>query len=119
MLVREQIQNPAEKLLPSWGMLKADFPDSLVGISVIDEPEAMRSFLVVFDLKTKTRKTRHGVLLPGPSEPGLGIYEQLAKLTGENGRAAVTHKVSVIPNADFVTDPSLAYASHYYWENPA
>lgn len=115
--VRQQIQHSAEKLLPSWGLLRSDFPDELAGISVIDEPPSLRSFLVVFDLQTETRRTRHRVLLPGPSEPGLGIYGELARLTSEKGRAEVTHRVRVIPDADYLKDPELAFAAHHLWEN--
>jgi hypothetical protein len=115
--VRQQIQNSEQRLLPSWGLLKSDFPDDAVGMSVMDEPQSLRSFLVVFDLKTEARRTRHGVLLPGPSDPGLGIYDELARLISESGRAEINHRIRVIPSADYLKDPGLAFAAQYYWEN--
>jgi len=117
MPVRNQIQNSKERLLPSWGLLRADFPDSMVGISVIDSPEAFRSFLVVFDLKADAIHTRHGVVLPGPTEPGLSVYNKLARLMREKGHAQVTHTVRMIPGADYLTDSRAAFASHFYWED--
>jgi hypothetical protein len=114
--VRNQIQNSNEKLLPSWGLLRAEFPDSMVGVSIVRKPEALRSFLVVFDLRTDAEQARHGVLLPGPTEPGLRVYNELARLMREKGRAQVTHTVRMIPDGDYLTDSRAAFVSHFYWE---
>ena len=78
--VRHQIRDFSEKILPNWGILRADYPDSAVGISVIHEPEELQSFLIVFDLETETGRTRHGIVLPGPTKPGLDVYERIAEL---------------------------------------
>lgn len=113
--VRHQIQNSEEKVLPSWGLMHADFPDSMLGINVIDEPRVLRSFLVVFDLKADGSETRHGVILPGPTQPGFQVYRELATLTREQAHQQITLTVRTVPKEDYLSDPDDAFASHFYW----
>lgn len=115
--VRHQIQHPTEELLPSFGITRADFPDSTIGVSVIYEPVELQSFLVVFDLIIRDKKCRYGVLLPGPTEPGIGIYNRIAELQQREKRTPVEHKIHVIPEYDYLRDPNAAFASHDYWIN--
>jgi hypothetical protein len=117
MYVRHQIQSSAEKILPDWGILPVDFPDSAVGISVIAEPKELQSFLVVYDLKTKNRSTRHGVILPGPTKPGLDVYKQLADLRTAGEKSVVNLRYRVISKENYLEDPHATFASHYFWEN--
>jgi len=77
--VRHQIQNPSAKILPDWGIIRSDFPDAALGISIICEPKDLQSFLVIFDLKAEEQSVRYGVILPGPTNPGLKVYERIAE----------------------------------------
>ena len=78
--IRHQIMEPTEQVLPALGASsKTVFPDEALGINVICEPEELQSLLVVFDVTTQNRTTRHGVILPGPTQPGLDVYTWLAK----------------------------------------
>lgn len=113
-LIREQIQSPNEKIVEHWGISTRDYPDSMLGINIITEPKELQSFLIVFELKTPNRTTRHGVLLPGPTEPGLNIYQWLSNLP-ENRRNSEVSAIHV-PDSDYLQDPKLAFASHLFWK---
>lgn len=77
-LIREQIKNSHEKLLPHYGIFKdVQVPNDAIGVNLILKPYALRSFFVVFDLETELRKVRYGVVLPGPTAPGLSVYDFL------------------------------------------
>jgi len=114
--VRHQIQTPSEKLLPDFGVIKWDFPDSAVGIGVVYEPKELQSFLIVFDLNTQSEKVRYGVLLPGPTEPGLHVYEHIAELRQADNRLPIMHRIRMIPAGEYLQNPKLAYASLDYWK---
>lgn len=62
--VREQIKNPEQELIPCFGVLDIDIPDSTLGIHVIVAPKELRSFLVIFCLNNSNRITKHAVILP-------------------------------------------------------
>jgi hypothetical protein len=113
--VRHQMQEPEEEILPSWGILKGEFPDRSLGISIVREPIEMRSFLVVFELETDNRRTRHGVVLPGPSNPGTTVYHRVRQMQRHPGGTEVEHKLQVVSGADYLTDSRLAFASHAMW----
>jgi len=117
MRVRHQIQNPAEKTLADWGILQTEFPDSAVGISVICEPRDLQCFLVVFDLNTGVGRSRYGVVLPGPTQPGFSIYDRMAELKRVKSKVPIEHRIRVIPEEDYLQDPQLAFASHHYWND--
>lgn len=77
-IIRDQIKNPTEKMLNTWGIIRHNFPDSTLGINIIREPKELRAFFVVFDLLSSSNKSRIGVFLPGPGKPGLEIYNYLS-----------------------------------------
>jgi hypothetical protein len=112
--VRHQIQNPSARILPDWGIIRSGFPDSALGISIICEPKDLQSFLVVFDLKAEKQSVRYGVILPGPTNPGLTVYERIAEL--KKTKKPIQHRIRLIPQDNYLKDPKLAFASHYYWE---
>lgn len=65
----DQLANPDKEIIGPIRILQDNFPDDLLGASIIYEPRELRSVLVVFDLVGTTRN-RIGVLLPGPDEYG-------------------------------------------------
>lgn len=113
--VRQQIAKPQERILPDWGIIDASFPDDLVGVSVISDPRELRSFLVVFNLKTTARETRHGVILPGPTTPGPQVYWKIADLRKEN--VAIEHQAHVLPEDNYLDDPEDAFVLHTWWDH--
>ncbi len=113
-IIRKQIKNPKEKILPSFGGINADFSNSHSGIYIIDNPIKLRSYLVIFELKTINRTTKHGVILPGPSAPNLDIYN-LATKTKSNQKIQFT--ATPIPEQKYLQNPDLKFASTWYWNN--
>lgn len=109
--VREQIQKPNEQILPSLGLINDDFSKIMPGIYLVAEPREMRSFLVIFEL-TSNRTTKHGVMLPGPSEPGPSIYTLPERKSGSSG---IKYHAVRIPDWDYLKDQSLKFASMRFW----
>lgn len=82
--VRKQIQFPDRKIIEKIPVFNEDFPDEMLGVSIIVSPKKMRGIFVVFDLEI-TRKWRFGVLLPGPDDYGFKSYNYtIDKLLNEN-----------------------------------
>ena len=115
--VRQQIQSPADKLLPDWGIMPGTFPDEALGVSILYQPTELRGFLVVFDLQTAIRSTRYGILLPGPTSPSGCIYQNLADLRSNPEVKNITYSIHGLPNLDYLGNPELAFASHELWKN--
>jgi len=114
-LIREQIKKPNENILLSFGVINDDFSKSEPGIYIIVKPKELWSFLVIFELKTSNRTTKHGVILPGPSEPGLDIYklsQQKHKFAGES----VQYQAVQIPKRNYLHDHSLKFAPTILWD---
>jgi len=79
--IRNQIKKPELKIIPNIGVINAEFPDDYLGISIVKKPKDINSFLIVFKLKTVNGDHNYGVLLPGPSEPGVKIYKNLDRIS--------------------------------------
>jgi len=110
-MIRDQIKSPKKKLLKHWGIISSNFPNENLGVNLIYEPKELKSFLIVFDLKTRNRSIRYGVLLPGPTDPGIEIYNWL--MLPENQK--VNYCAKKIPDDDYLKKPELAFASSTYW----
>jgi hypothetical protein len=111
-LIREQINTPRKRILEHLAITKEDYPDEVLGINIITHPKELQSFLIVFDLKTSNRAKRYGVLLPGPSEPGLEIYKWLS--LPENQRR-FDFRYKHILDDEYLKKPELAFASDQIW----
>jgi hypothetical protein len=114
-LIRDQIQSPHKRKLEHWGIFTTDYSDDMLGINIITKPKELQSFLVVFELKTPIRTTRHGVLLPGSTAPGLNIYKWLSK-SYDNQKDEKINAVN-IPDGHYLQTPNLAFASHAFWND--
>jgi len=110
-LVREQIQKPNKEILPSLGLINDDLSKIMTGIYLVTEPREMQSFLVIFELASN-RTTKHGVMLPGPSEPGLAIYTLRQQEPGSSG---IKYHTVRIPDQDYLKNQSLKFASMGFW----
>jgi len=114
--VRSQFRQPEEVILPSWGIsLNQSLPDDVVGINIINSPSELRSFMVVFDLHSGSRRMRYSVLLPGPTAPGAKIYEYLSDQ--EPRDSGIPMKLTPIPtDYDYLSEPEAAFAFHEIWK---
>ena len=61
--VREQILNPEKEILPKVYWIKHEFPAEHEGINIITLPGELRSFLIIFNLKTNTLCSHHLLFL--------------------------------------------------------
>lgn len=82
-LLREQLEKPEASLIANIPILREQFPDDFLGVSIIKNPKELRSVLVVFDLETENKKHRYGVLLPGPDKYGFKVYDCLKELSNK------------------------------------
>ncbi len=113
--VREQISNPDKKILPRQFGINFEFPEILEGINLIKSPKELRCFLVVFYLKSKSKKRQFAIVLPGPSALGIKIYENL-----ETALANFPNKIHLeikhIGNHDFVKNIENAWGAQWFWQ---
>lgn len=115
--IRSQFKQPDQNILPFWGISRnQSLPDSTVGINLIKSPSELRSFLVVFDLNSGLRSLRFSVLLPGPTTPGVNIYQYLS--TQEKDEFSIPITLAPIPNDyNYLDDPKAAFAFHDIWKS--
>ena len=114
--VREQILNPDKKVLSKVFWIKYKFPEECKGINIISLPKEMRCFLVIFDLKTKSKTRQFAIVLPGPDEPGINIYEFLEKELCVDREEKLEMMLEHIPEREFIKDKNWVFGSHYYWQ---
>jgi len=114
MTVRNQILNPLKQIMFNKGIINSAFSDERIGVHLIDEPKDLKSFLVVFQVKTRHNKYNFGVVLPGPGEPGLNIYSNLERYLNEQQKK-VPVNIQAIKKRDFISNPELVLAPHQYW----
>lgn len=113
-IIREQIKKPKEEILPNFGVINADFSDFHSGIYIINKPLELRSYLVIFELKTTNRTTKHGVMLPGPSTPNISIYNFAKKISSNQN---IQFTATPIPEQNYLQNQDLKFASTWYWDN--
>ena len=112
--IRHQILHPEQKILPVWGIRESnDLPDNLLGVNIIYQPKELCAFFVIFELKFSNRANRYGVVLPGPTAPGMKVYESISMQRPEQ---SVTMSVINIPEIDYLSKPELAFISHLFWK---
>lgn len=76
--VRKQILNPYQQELNAFTISDVDFPSE--GVCIITEPDELKSYAVAFNLKTDKKNRKFVVLLPGPTEPDLSVYDEIERL---------------------------------------
>lgn len=116
-IIRKQIFNPAHKILPDFGIINSEIPDFLLGINILNKPAELKSFLIVFNSIIGERIERYGVLLPGPTDPGMNIYSFLADQKHEKKAFEIDHNVRLIPKDDYLHNPELTLESYKLWMN--
>ena len=116
--IREQIQNPDKDILKQVFCLKANFEDNYLGTSIIYEPKELFGFLVVFKLKSQNFNRNFGVILPGPTPPGMGVYSFIDnKLNMNDGTKDINFLMQPFASTNFLLDKKYAFASHELWHH--
>ena len=115
--VREQILNPDKEILQKPYWIIYDFPKEAEGINIIIQPKELRSFLVIFNLVTKSQSRQIAIALPGPSKNGLKIYDYIknnlcTERGGELNRCTLKH----IPQKDYLKIKDYAFACNWFWQ---
>jgi hypothetical protein len=114
--VREQILNPDKLIIPRVFWINHNFPENLIGVNLINSPNYLRCFLIIFNLKTKSKTRQFAIALPGPSEPGYKIYENIEKKLCADSHDVINFELQHITDSDFVTNKNKAWGAHWYWQ---
>lgn len=115
--VREQILNPEKEIIPKVFWLPIELPAEREGINIVTLPEELRCFLIVFRLKTKSQSRQFSIVLPGPTDPGIKVYDFiLNKLCVGDGTTFLDGMTEDIDTTDFLKYEKFAFASQYFWQ---
>jgi hypothetical protein len=116
--VREQILKPDENILPKVFWIKYDFPRELEGINIITLPKDLQCFLIIFKLTTKSSSRQFAIVLPGPSNPGIKVYDYIEKnLCVGDGTRFLEGFFEHINVDGLLKEKGLAFASNTLWED--
>jgi hypothetical protein len=113
--VREQILNPAKKILPRQFGINYEFPERISGVNLIKTPKELRCFLVVFYLESSSLRRQFAIVLPGPSVPGIEIYDNLKSVLS-NYPDSIHLEIEHIEDMDFVNNLENAWGAHWFWQ---
>jgi len=114
-LVRQQVLNPEEDILQTPYWIKYDFGDEWNGVNIIKEPKELRCFLVIFDLKTKSKIRKFAIALPGHSPQSKDIYKNIQDILGtENTVHSLT--IEHLTDGTYIDRVQGGFASHIYWK---
>jgi hypothetical protein len=113
--VREQLSNPEKNILTKPFWFNYEFPEECVGLNVITEPEDLKCYLVIFNLSTASRKRQFAIALPGPSYPGIKIYDNIDKLLCVNSGGFQNIKFKMFPKLDFINNEDNIWYSLDFW----
>ena len=110
--VREQIMNPDKNILPEIFWINREFNEETEGVNIVTFPKELRCFLVVFRLTTPSQSRQFAVILPGPSAPGLDVYDFINAERQTDTPGFMEH----IPKQDYLRHKDSAFVSHWYWQ---
>lgn len=116
--IREQILKPDENILPHVFWIKYDFPKELEGINIITLPKELRCFLIIFSLTTKSKSRQFAIVLPGPSDPGIRVYDYIEKnLCVGDGTSFLKGFFEHINVDNFLKEKKFAFAANTLWKH--
>lgn len=114
--VREQILNPDKSILPKPFWINYDFEKEMEGINIITSPKELRSFLIVFSLKTKSKSRRFAIVLPGPSEPSTKIYDYIEKyICADDNSKNINLITEHLPTLDYLNKDEFTFGGLQFW----
>lgn len=114
-LVRQQILNPDDDILepPFW--FKYDFDNECNGANIIMEPKELRCFLIIFELKTKSKARKIAIALPGHYKEGGDIYRNMRDY--RDGKKTMDKlMIQNLTESTYIDRVQGAFASHIYWK---
>ncbi|MEM7511342.1 MAG: hypothetical protein AAF388_10450 [Bacteroidota bacterium] len=114
--IREQILNPDKQILPKVFWINFDFPDHTMGLNIITSPKELRCYLVIFKVLTKSNQYKFAIALPGPSDPGIKIYENIENILCKDDNGFANIRLENLPNENYTEEDEFLWASHIYWQ---
>ena len=109
--VREQIVSPEKEILDDFGILPYDFSSYEAGLYVVVEPEELQAFLAIFRIGGNCTCN---VLLPGPSDPGLDVYNYLATHDLAND-TSINLVIRKCPGRDYLANEENKFDATRIW----
>lgn len=114
--VREQILNPDKAILPREFGINYEFREEFIGMNINKSPKELMCYLAIFNLKTKSKIRQFAIALPGPSSPGIEIYNNIGKLLCNEKVGVQNLRIEHIPDMDFVKNLNYAWGAHIFWQ---
>jgi hypothetical protein len=114
--IREQIQHPEKSILPKVLWLNYEFDDEQNGINIITQPKELRCFLIVFDIVTESGKYKCAIALPGPSAPGIEIYNNIENLLCQDSSGDIEIKIEHLDTTDNLRTKEYTFDTYNSWK---
>lgn len=111
--IRNRIFNPEDTVITQPIGLQFNSPEKPKGIAIVSEPRELQSFVVCFELINKSKRYYFTIILPGFTDPGLKVYENLKNL---NSASSVNFKLNFLSDKKYVEDEQLVFASQSLWK---
>ncbi len=110
-IIRSQLYEPEKRIIPDFVIPKFNsITDDKLGICFVKSPPELRSFLVSYRLNYNSKSKIVSVLIPGPEENCISLYQELQKL----------HKLDLnltfIPKENYLTDESKILMYNEIWK---
>lgn len=115
-LIRSQIKQPEKEIInkPFW--IHNNYSDDLLGVNIITKPIELKSFLIVFDLKTKSDSYRIGICIPGYDENDINVYNNIESLLCQ-GEGNIEVETNSYLNKEFnIKDENSSLVPIKFWE---
>lgn len=114
--IREQILNPDKNIMPKVFWIKYEFSKEFEGVNIITSPKELQSFLIIFSLSTKSCNRQYSIVIPGPYDTELKIYDFLSTLSIGDGSKFLEVKTEKIPTYNYLKNKSTAFAPLIFWQ---
>jgi hypothetical protein len=115
-LIRSQIKHPDKEIInkPFW--IHNNYTDDLLGVNIITKPKELKSFLIVFDLQTKSDSYRIGICIPGYNEKDIDVYSNIETILCQ-GEGEVTIETNRYLDKEFkIKDKNNSLLPIVFWE---
>jgi hypothetical protein len=114
--VRYQLHNPEEEFLPRVFWFNYEYPEDMLGMNIVKSPVELRCFLVIFNLTTKSAKRQYAIALPGPTSPGIKIYDNIERILCNGSGEKINIEIEHLGEEDYLLQKDLTFASTGYWK---
>jgi len=105
--VREQILNPEKDILEKVFWIKYQFPEKCIGVNIINKPEELKCFLVVFNLYTNSESRQFAIAIPGTSSPNLDIYKNIELILCQNKVGSQNINIEHLFDRDYAGEKNM------------